>query len=205
MSFHVFLILACSLFLLGCQARPPVALATDATSAKGPEYDAVSMATLGVGNDVKVRATLEELKQPVEGLPHTRLVMKNLSTGKILYEAESGNCSLSNPNFWVERGTALVETCWGGSGGSLRVYEVSDSEVRVALEDAFREGAIMMPNDELGGDMGFLILDNESGADPLQARRYQYNREKKQYVLTGTTDFAGLTKSIKAQFNKLRR
>jgi hypothetical protein len=205
MNFRVLLILACSLFMLSCQSRSPAAVAADAVSAKSPEYDTVSMATLNVGNGVKVRATLEELKEPAKDLLHTKLVLKNLATGKILFETESGSCSLSNPNFWIERGTALVKTCWGGSGGSIIVYEVSDSEVRVVLEDLFRAGAIMMPNDELGGDMSFVVLDNESGSQPLEARRHQYNREKKQYVLTGTTDFAGLVKSIKSQFDKSRR
>ena len=205
MGFRVLLILACSFLMPSCQSRSPTALATDDPPAKSPEYDTVSMATLEVGNSVKVKAMLEELKQPVEGLPHTKLVMKNLSTGQILYEGESGNCSLSNPNFWLERGTALVETCWGGSGGSLIVYEVSDSGVRVVLEDLFRAGAIMMPADERGGDMGFIVLDNESGADPLKARRYQYSGEKKEYVHTGTTDFAELAKSVKSQFDKWRR
>ncbi len=204
MNLRVLLILACSLFMLGCQSRSPAAMATGATSKKSPEYVTVSLATLNVGDGVKVRATLEELKEPSEGLLHTKLVMENLVTGKILYEAESGNCTLSNPNFWVERGTALVKTCWGGSGGSLIVYEVSDSEVHVVLEDLFREGAIMMPNDELGGHMGFIVLDNESGSEPLQARRYEYNDEKKQYVLTGATDFARLVRSVKSQFGRSR-
>jgi hypothetical protein len=205
MSFHVLLILVCPLLMLSCQSRPPAALVADATSAKSPEYEIVSMATLNVGNGVKVRATLEEIQEPAKDLPHTKLVMKNLATGKILFETESGSCSLSNPNFWIERGTALVKTCWGASGGSFIVYEVSESEVRLVLEDLFRAGAIMMPNDELGGDMGFIVLDNESGGGPLQARRYRYNREKKQYALTGTMDLAGLVKSIKSQFDKSRR
>jgi hypothetical protein len=202
---RLLLILTCSVLIAGCRSQPPAALASDAVPAPTPEYVTLEMTTLNVGSGAKVRATVEELREPVKGLPYTKLVMKNLSTGKIIYEDETGTCSLHNPDTWINRGTALVETCGGGSGGSVIVYEVSDTDARVALDDAYRAGAIVVPATVEGGDMSLLVLDSESGAGRLQAKRYQYDDGKKEYVLTGTTHVAQLMKSIESAFKKSQK
>jgi hypothetical protein len=56
-------------------------------------------------------------------------------------------------SFDIGRGTGLVVTTKGGSG--IRVYEVTQSDVRIVLADGYRAATITMPNDELGGDWGF--------------------------------------------------
>jgi hypothetical protein len=205
MCFRLLLILTCSVLIAGCRLQPSAALASDAPPVATPDYVTLEMTTLNVGNKAKVRATVEELREPVKGLPYTKLAMKNLSTGKIIYEDETGTCSLHNPDTWIDRGTALVETCEGGSGGSVIVYEVSDTDAHVVLNDGYRAGAIIVPSTLEGGYMSFLVLDSESGAGTLQAKRYQYDEGKKEYVLAGTTDCAQLMKSIESAFKKSQR
>jgi hypothetical protein len=102
----------------------------------------------------------------------------------------------------VGRGATLVVTTKGGSGDGIRVYEVTASDARIVLAEGFRAAAIPMPNDELGGDWGFLIVDSGSSTSPLVARRYEYDDKNEKYMLTGTTAFADLIRSVKDQFRE---
>lgn len=106
------------------------------------------------------------------------------------------------PGFDVGHGAGLVVTTKGGSGDGIRVYEVTQSDVRIVLAEGYRAAAITMPNDELGGDGGFLIVDSESGTSPLVVRRYQYDDSSQKYVLTGKTSFAEFIRSVKNQFGR---
>jgi hypothetical protein len=65
-----------------------------------------------------------------------------------------------------------------------------------------RAAAIMILNDELGGDMVFLIVDAENATDSLEAKRYQYSEEKKQFVLTNKVRFSQFMRVARGQFNK---
>jgi hypothetical protein len=96
----------------------------------------------------------------------------------------------------------LVVTTKGGSGDGISVYEVTDSGAQIVLDVGYRAAAITMPNDELGGDIGFLIVDSESTGKPLQATRYQYRDEKRQFVPTGKVNFSQFIESVKAQFKR---
>ena len=170
------------------------------------EYEVVGMLTLNVGDGVKSQATVETLKDSITAIPgqkpRSRLVIRNLSTGKIIHQEECGDSSLSYPGFDVGRGASLVVVTKGGSGDGIRVYEVTASGARIVLAEGFRAAAIPFPNDELGGDWGFLIIDSDSGTSPLVARRYQYDDRNEKYVLTGTTAFADLIRSVKGQFRE---
>jgi len=170
------------------------------------EYETVSIASFSLGRDIKVQATIESLKESIPAIsgqkPRAKLVIKNLSSGRVIHEEECGDSTVSDPGFWIDRGTALVMTTKGGSGDGIRVYEVTQSDARIVLTQSYRAAVIMMPNDELGDDVGFLIVDAEHATDPLEVRRYQYSREKKQFVVTGKASFSQLMGAFKAQFKK---
>lgn len=195
--------LSCSV-LAGCRTQS-VAVAGNGTSPIS-EYETVSMVTLSLGKETRMVATIENLKDSIRAIsnqkPRAKLVIKNLSTGTVIHEEECGNSTLSYPGFDIGSGAGLVMTTKGGSGDGIRVYEVGQSTARVVLDEAYRANAIMMPNDELGGDVGFLIVDAEHATDPLKVRRYQYSDEKKKYVLTGKTGFSEFMRSIEMQFKK---
>ncbi len=197
----------CCLFLSGCHIQPLAVASNSTPSSQMPEYETVSMVTLRLGNEVRVKATIENLKESISAVPgqkpRSKLVIRNLSTGKVIYEEECGDSSLSNPDFWIERGAALIMTTKGGSGDGFGVYEVTESDARIVLAEGYRAAAIMMPNDELGGHIGFLIVDAESGTAPLKVRRYEYSEEKKVFVLTGKTIFSQFLRSVQAPFNKV--
>lgn len=197
--------LSCSV-LAGCRTQS-VAVAGNGTSpTPTPEYETLSMVTLSLGKETRMVATIENLKDSIRAIssqkPRAKLVIKNLSTGTVIHEEECGDSTLSYPGFDIGSGAGLVMTTKGGSGDGIRVYEVGQSKARVVLDEAYRANAIMMPNDELGGDVGFLIVDAEHATDPLEVRRYQYSDEKKKYVLTGRTSFSEFTRSIQTQFKK---
>ncbi|MGH9871718.1 MAG: hypothetical protein ACRD9S_04535 [Pyrinomonadaceae bacterium] len=196
-------LLGCSV-LTGCRTQS-IAVAGNG-KASSSEYETVNLLTLSVGKDGKVLATIENLNNSIRAIPgqkpRAKLVIKNLSTDKIIHEEECGDSTLSYPGFGIGSGSGLVMTTKGGSGDGIRVYEVGQSDARVVLDEAYRANAIMMPNDELGGDMGFLIVDSESGTSPLVVRRYQYDDRSKKYVLTGKTSFSEFIRSVKTQFGK---
>src|SRR5712664_2551233 len=162
--------------LARCKTDSPAAASNIPSQA---EYEVVGMLTLNVGNGVKSQATVENLKDSISAIPgqkpRSKLVIRNLSTGKIIYQEECGDSTLSYPGVDVGRGAGLVVTTKGGSGDGIRVYEVTQSDARIVLAEGYRAAAITMPNDELGGDLGFLIVDSESGTSPLVVRRYQYD------------------------------
>jgi hypothetical protein len=168
------------------------------------EYETVNMVTLSLGKDIKVLATIENLKESIPASsgqkPRAKLVIKNLSTHRVIHEEECGDSTLSYPGFDIGRGAGLVMTTRGGSGDGVSVYEVTESDARIVLAEGYRALAMAMPNDDLGGDMGFLIVDSESGTSPLVVRRYQYDDRSKKYVLTGKTPFSEFIRSVKAQF-----
>ena len=190
-------------FLSGCKTDLS---AVASNSSEAPEYEVVSMVTLNVGNGVRAQATVENLKDSISAIPgqkpRSKLVIRNLSTGKIIYQEECGDTTLSYPGFDIGHGTGLVATTKGGSGDGIGVYEVTPTNARIVLAEGYRAAAITMPNDELGGDMGFLIVDSESGTSPLVVKRYQYDDHNKKYMLTGTAQFSELIRSIKAQFRR---
>ncbi len=189
--------------LAGCKTDSPAAASNIPSQA---EYEVVGMLTLNVGNGVKSQATVENLKDSISAIrgqkPRSKLVIRNLSTGTIIYQEECGDSTLSYPGFDVGRGAGLVVTTKGGSGDGIRVYEVTQSDARIVLAEGYRAAVITMPNDELGGDVGFLIVDSESGTNPLVVRRYQYDDGSKKYVLTGKTSFAEFVHSVKNQFGR---
>jgi hypothetical protein len=193
--------------LLGCQT-PSSAVAGNSNSST-PEYETVNMVTLSIGRDAKLLASIEQLNDSIRAIPsekpRAKLVITNLSTGKVIHEEECGDSTLSYPRFDIGSGVALVMITKGGSGDGIRVYEVGQSEARVVLDESYRANAIMMPNDELGGDTGFLIVDSESGTSPLIVRRYQYDDRSKKYVVTGEASFSEFIRSVKAQFGKAKR
>ncbi len=194
----------CCPSLLGCRTNSLAVANGNASSSQTSEYETVSLVTLALGKDIRLQATIETLKESKSAIANqetrSKLVIKNLSSGRLIYQEECGDSSLSNPGFWIDRGAALVMRSRGGSGDGIRVYEVGESEARLVLDEAYRAAAIVVPNDELGGDMGFLIVDAEHATDPLKVRRYQYSLEKKQFVLTGTANFSQFMRSVKAQF-----
>jgi hypothetical protein len=204
----IILITAFSLFasLVGCKSDSSAASNNSPSQA---DYEVVGMLTLNVGYGVKVQATVENLKDSMSAIPgqkpRSRLVIRNLSTGKTIYQEECGDSALSYPGFDIGRGTGLVVTTKGGSGDGIRVYEVTQSDVRIVLAEGYRAAAITMPSDELGGDGGFLIVDSDSGTSPLIVRRYQYDDSGKKYVLTGKTSFADFIRSVKNQFARPAR
>jgi len=197
--------LLCSSVLVGCRVQSAAVTKDDVTT-EGIEYQPTSMVTFSFGKDAKVVATIETLKESVQAIPgkktRAKLITNNLSTGKVIYEEESGESTLSNPGFWIEKGTALVMTTKGGSGDGITVYEVSESSARIVLSKSYRAVAIAMPNDELGGEVGFLIVDAEHATDALEIARYEYSMEKKEFVMTGKTNFAQFMKSVRGQFQK---
>jgi hypothetical protein len=198
-------LLWCSI-LIGCRSQSAAANEDRSASSQESEYQSTSMVTLAFAKDVKVVATIETLKDSIQAVagkkPRAKLLITNLSTNRVLREQECGDSTLSNPGFWIEKGAALVMTTKGGSGDGIAVYEVTESDARIVLAESYRAAAITMPNDDLGGDMGFLIIDSESGTSPLIVRRYQYDDRNKKYVLTGQAPFAELNHSVKAQFER---
>jgi hypothetical protein len=203
------LCLLLSLFQASCQNDSYVSAVTGVSPPLTLEYEIVNMVTLNIGDGVQIRATIERLKEPANISPRrkpvSKLVLRNLSTDRVTYEEEAGDSSLYDPNVWVDRGPALILTSKGELANSIRVFEVTQSTARVVLSDSYRAAFIVMPNDKLGGDTGFLLIDSESGADPLQIRRYQHNDIKQEYTLTGTTDFAKFIDSVKTQFSKVTK
>ena len=203
---YLFLVLVNLSFccLAGCHTRS-IAVADEGKAQQDPDYVIVSMTTMAFGKDVRVRAVIEELKNSIDAIagqrPRSRLVITNLSTGKTLHTEECGDSVLSTPGFTIERGPALVMTTKGGSGDGVSVYEVTESEARLVLEEAYRGAVITMPNNELAGDMGFLIVDGENGSSPLAVRRFQYSKEERRFVLAGTASFAQFLKTVNAQFS----
>jgi len=195
--------LSCSV-LAGCRTQSVAVAGDSPTPTPTSEYETVGMVTLSLGRDTRVVATIENLKDSIRAIsgqkPRARLVIKNLSTGRVIHEEECGASSLSYPGFDIGRGAGLVMTTKGGSGDGISIYEVTDSDARIVLAEGYRAAAIMMPNDELGGDMGFLIVDSESGTSPLVVRRYQYDDRSKKYVLTGKAPFSEFIRSVKAPF-----
>src|SRR5258707_9881158 len=189
--------------LAGCKTDSSAASSNSPSQA---DYEVVGMLTLNVGNGIKAQATVENLKDSISAIPgqkpRSRLVIRNLSTGKTIYQEECGDSTLSYPGFDIGRGAGLVVTTKGGSGDGIRVYEVTQSDVRIVLAEGYRAAAITMPNDELGGDGGFLVVDSDSGTSPLVVRRYQYDDGSKKYVLTGRKSFADFIRSVKNQFGK---
>jgi len=191
----------CSPFLSGCKTDLS---AVASNSSEAPDYEVMNMLTLNVGNGIKTQATIENLKASINAIPvqrpRSKLVIKNLATGRIICQEEVGDSNLSYPGFDLGRGAGLVVTTKGGSGDGIRVYEVTQTDARIVLAEGYRAAAITMPNDELGGDMGFLIVDSESGTSPLIVRRYQYDDQSKKYVLTGKASFSEFIRSVKSQF-----
>jgi hypothetical protein len=200
------IILLITIFCQGLLACKTDSSAAVSTSTQVPEYEVVSMVTLNVGNGLRTQATIENLRDSISAIPvqrpRSKLVIRDLSTGKITYQEECGDSTLSYPGFDVGLGTGLVMTTKGGSGDGIRVFEVTQTSARLVLAEGYRAAAITMPNDDLGGDMGFLIIDSESGTSPLVARRYQYDEGSKKYALTGTAPFSQFIHSVKAQFVK---
>lgn len=197
------LCLVCGLPVFGCRPSSLAIADSKTHSSQASDYETVNLVTLWLGKDVRVQATIENLREPLSASsqkPASKLVIKNLSSGKIIYEEECGDSSLSTPGFWIDRGAALVMTSRGGSGNGIQVFDVGESEVQVVLDEVYRAAAIMIPNDDLGGDMGFLIVDSEHATDPLQVKRYQYSTREKQFVITGKANFAKILGSIKTQF-----
>lgn len=192
--------------LSGCKTNPSVAAGNSRSQA---EYEVVGMLTLNVGNGVKSQATIENLRDSISAVPgqkpRSKLVIRNLSTGKTIYQEECGDSTLSYPGFDIGRGAGLVVTTKGGSGDGIRVYEVTQADVKIVLAEGYRAAAITMPNDELGGDGGFLVVDSDSGTSPLVVRRYQYDDGSKKYVLTGKTSFADFIRSVNNQFGRPAR
>lgn len=192
----------CYPFLSSCTNYRSAVASSRETQAS--DYEVVSMVTLNVGNGTQSQATIENLKDSIKAVagekPRSKLVIRNLSNGRVIYEEECGDSSVSYPGFDIGHGAGLVMMTRGGSGDGISVYEVTDSNARPVLAEAYRAGTIMVPNDELGGDVGFLIVDAEHATDPLTVRRYQYSLEKKQFVLTGRANFAQLLRITKAQF-----
>ena len=206
-SWVLIICLLCFANLLGCQPQSLASKDKSPVPSQASKYETISMATLHVGNGVNVQAVIEKLKEPERASssqgPYAKLILRNLSTGKTIYEEENGDSSLYDPGFWIDHGAALIITSTGGSGNSIRVLEVTESEARVVLDEIFRTAATILPNDERGYDLGFFIVDAESGNAPLQVKRYQYNKEKKRYVLTGLTDFSKFIRSVQIQFKKI--
>jgi hypothetical protein len=196
-------LLGCSV-LTGCQTQSVAVAGNSKTSPS--EYETVNMVTLSVGKEVRVLAAIENLNNSIRAIPgqkpRAKLVIKNLSTGSVIHEEECGDSTLSYPGFDIGGGAGVVMITKGGSGDGIRVFEVDQSGARVVLDEAFRANAITIPNDELGGDMGFLIVDSESGTSPLVVKRYQYDDRSKKYVLTGKAPFSEFIRSVKAQFGK---
>jgi hypothetical protein len=196
----------CCWILSGCQTRS-IAVAGN-SNPQTSEYETVNMVTLSLGKDEKLIATVENLDSSIPAIPNqkprAKLRIRNLLTGKVIHEEECGDSTLSDPGFAIGSSVALVMTTKGGSGDGVRVYEVGPSEARLVLNEAYRANAIMMPNNELGGDMGFLIVDSESGSSPLVVRRYQYDEHSKKYVLAGEASFSEFIRSVKAQFGKAK-
>src|SRR5437870_1522754 len=106
--------------LAGCKTGSSSAAITDSSQL---EYEVVGMLTLDVGNGVKSQATIEHLKDSISAIPvqkpRSRLIIKNLSTGKIIYQEECGDSTLSYPGFDIGGGAGLVMITKGGSGDGI--------------------------------------------------------------------------------------
>jgi hypothetical protein len=198
--------LLCSSVIVGCRMQPAAGGEDGTAATQSSEDQTTGMVTLAFGKEGNVAATIETLKDSVQAIPgskpRAKLLIKNLSTGKMIYEEECGDSNLSNPGFWIEKGAALLMTTKGGSGDGISVYEVSESGARIVLAKSYRAVTVAMPNDELGGNAGFLIVDAEHATDPLEITRYEYSSEKREFVATGKANFAQFMKSVSGQFRK---
>src|SRR5262249_21757679 len=153
------------------------------------DYETTSLVTLSLGNIAKVSASIQTLRDSVAVIPghkpRAKLVIRNLTTGTVIHEEECGDSTLSNPWFFVDEGAALIMMTGGGSADGIKVFVVTPSTTRTVLDESYRAAAVMMPNDDLGGDTGFLIVTAEHGSDPLDVKRFQYERGEGRFVATG--------------------
>jgi hypothetical protein len=121
--------------------------------------------------------------------------LKSVTDGSNRTSSLVHNSKLQTTHFEISGNVVNQDYDYYNDGRIEFVHNTNDSNF-----DRSYAAAILVPNDELGGDMGFLIVDAEHATDPLKVQRYQNSIEKKQFVLTGQASFSQFMRSVKGQF-----
>lgn len=151
-----------------------------------------------------IEARLEEATIKLADLPPDkpkgRLVITNLTNGKVLFEKGSDDnpLSVSKANFYLGDKDVLTVTWIAGSAEGLEVYTVSAERVEEVLHDSFRDAYILLLSPESGEKTDILIVDKSLEDSRLEVRMYRWGDGK--YLFSGVADYEEFIRGINGKF-----
>lgn len=195
--------LSCSTTLSPIAAqRAPSIQAANIDTQESRLYETVISVVWKLDSKTKVEARIEALDPSRSGstaLPSTRLKIKNLETGQLVYEQDSSDrpISMYTRDLNDDWSDELILTWGGGSADRLDIITVNATQARVVLSESYRIDAVLM---DLSGKgmIDVLISTGDSGAGPFHTTRYAWKNNR--YVPVGRSPYQVLIRSLEKQF-----